>query len=257
MAKYTKSPKKTFKKKYSYKKKTIVSNNIKSYVHRAINRSQETKMVSISLPPTAFNSAISSFNETYAVIPALSIGPGQTGRIGESVEPQKIVIRGYINYRSNGNQGAQQIISRLFCFQDRAIKQYDLRPQLNMNLLDTGGVGNQFAGTLLNLCAPHNSDHHIFYADRKHTFSKAFGYTNNSGLTTAMTSMNDTLVHFFTITLTKKQLPKSFKYDGSDYPVNFCPFISLGYSFAQDDTPDAVNTQLMMAYTSTLYYKDA
>lgn len=238
-------------------KKRAVKTNLKLAIKSYIAKSQETKQCSISLPNTAFNSGISSFNELYAVIPALASGPGQTGRIGESVSPQKIVIRGYINYRANTQQSANEIIARLFCFQDKSVRSFDQRANVSVDLLDNGGSGSQFNGTLANMCSPHNNDQMTFFADKRHTFFKPFGFTNNGVLTTAITSMNASLVYFFTITLTKKHLPAVFKYDGSDYPTNFCPWIALGYASAQDDAPDTVNTQINMAYTSTLYYKDA
>lgn len=243
-------------KRRPYKKRQAKA-GLKQTIQRMISRTQETKTCSISLPTTAFNSGISAISELYAIVPALAQGAGQTGRIGETVCPQKIVVRGYINYRANTQQSANEIISRLFCFQDKSVRSYDLIANVNLKLLDNGGAGSNFTGTLANMCSPHNNDHFTFYADRKHTFLKPFGYSNNGVLTTAITSMNASLVYFFTITLTKKHLPAYFKYDGSDYPTNFCPFIALGYASAQDDAPDTVNTQINMSYTSTLYYKDA
>lgn len=243
-------------KRRPYKKRQAKA-GLKQTIQRMISKTQETKQCSISLPNTAFNSGISSFNELYAVIPALAQGAGQTGRIGESVSPQKIVIRGYINYRANTQQSANEIIARLFCFQDKSVRSYDQRANVSVDVLDNGGSGSQFTGTLANMCSPHNNDQMTFFADKRHTFFKPFGYTNNGVITTAITSMSSSLVYFFTITLTKKHLPAVLKYDGSDYPTNFCPWMCLGYASAQDDAPDTVNTQINMAYTSTLYYKDA
>lgn len=257
MAKMSKSiPKKTYKRK-TYKKKSIVSNTIKSYVNRTIGKNIETKQVMYSLPPTYFNSGISVGADICKVIPALVAGPGQTGRIGDTIMPQKIVVRGYINYGSNSYQGAQEIIARLFCFQDKSVKSWDLVSNISVNLLDSGGAGSLFTGTLINSVTPHNNDHFNWYKDSKHKFFKPFGYTNNTVLTTAIVSMNSSCIWEFSITLTKKHLPKYFKYDSSDYPTNFCPLIALGYCYALNDTPDTATTQLLMAYTSTLYYKDA
>lgn len=237
--------------------KRAVKANIKTAIKTYIAKSQETKTVSIQLPNTAFNSGIGSTSEYYALVPACAQGSGQTNRIGESIVPQKIVVRGYINFRANQIQSAQELIARLFCFQDKSIKAYANLTSVGTNLLDLGGAGTPFTGTLMNMCTPHNSDKFTFFADKKHTFLKPFGYTNNGVQTSAITSMNSSLVWFFNITLDKKHLPATFKYDGSDYPLNFCPLLALGYSYAQDDSPDTVSTQISMAYNSTLYYKDA
>lgn len=238
-------------------KKRAVKLNIKTAIKTYIAKSQETKTVSTTLSNTAFNSAIGTTSEYFVVCPAIVQGVGQTQRIGESVIPQKIVVRGYINFRANQIQSAQELIARLFCFQDKSIKSYDKVSSCSLNLLDTGGAGSTFTGTLLNMCAPHNNDKFTFFADRKHTFLKPFGYSNNGVVTSAMTSMNSSLVWFFNITLDKKHMPATLKFDGSDYPLNFCPLIALGYSYAQDDSPDTLSTQINMAYNTTLYFKDA
>lgn len=238
-------------------KKRGVKLALKQTIKSLLLKNQETKQVMYTLQPTYFNSGINSTGELYQLLPPVAQNVSQTGRIGESIMPQKIVVRGYINYGSNSYQGANEIISRLFCFQDKSVRSWDLRTNISLGILDTGGSGSQFTGTLINVVTPHNNDHFTFFKDAKHKFLKPYGYTNNTGVTTAITSMNSSLVWFFTVTLTKKQLPAVLKYDGSDYPVNFCPVMGLGYSYALNDSPDTLTTQLLMAYTSTLYYKDA
>lgn len=246
----------SFKKKKTVKK-NIVSVPVKQYVKRCISRNMETKQVTYTLSPTYFNSGISATSELYQLIPAVAVGPGQTGRTGESIFPQKIVVRGYIVYGGNSESSANELIARLFCFQDKSVKSWDLKTNIQLSVLDTGGQGQTFTGTLMNTIQPHNNDHFTFYKDSRHTFFKPYGLTNNNGVTTAITSFNRSLVWYFTITLTKKQLPQAFKYDGTDYPTNFCPVIGLGYAYAQNDSPDTVATKILMSYTSTLYYKDA
>lgn len=255
MAKY---PRKNTLKKSKVKRATsMVPKIYKAYVNRAIGKNIETKQVMYSLPPTYFNSGISSGPDFCKVIPAVVTGPGQTGRIGDTIMPEKIVVRGYVNYGSNSYQSAQELIARLFCFQDKSVKTWTLVDNVPAILLDSGGSGSLFTGSLINSVTPHNKDHYTFFKDVKHKFFKPYGYTNNSVVTTAIVSMSTSCIWEFTITLTKKHLPKYFKYDSSDYPINFCPIIALGYCYAQNDAPDTSSTQLLMSYTSTLYYKDA
>lgn len=241
-------------KKYAKKRKTSVP--IKRTIQRILANNIETKTVTYTLSPTDFNSGIGS-NEYYTILPPCPQGIGQTNRIGESIQPVKIVVNGYVNFRANSVQSAQEIIARMFCFQDKSVKSWDLRTNMDLGLLDTGGSGSTFDGTLLNTCVPHNNDQFKFYLDKRHTFLKSFGYTNNGVVTSAMTSMNSSLVWKFRLVLTKKDLPASLKYDGSSWPVNFNPVIALGYAYAQNDSPDTISTQLTMSYASTLYYKDA
>lgn len=230
---------------------------IKQTIQRILANNIETKSVTYTLTSTAFNSDIGA-NEYYQLIPAISQGTGQTNRIGESIQPQRIVVRGYVNFWANNYERAQEIIARLFCLQDKAVKSWDLKAQMSLNVLDTGGAGSTFTGSLLNVVTPHNNDRFKFFYDKKHHFLKSYGYTNSvGGASTSMTSMNNSLVWFFSFTLDKKDLPAHFKYDGSTYPINFAPAMALGYSYAQNDTPDVVNTQLLMSYSSTLYFKDA
>jgi len=254
MAKMSKNIPKVKRNPYR-KKRPTVSSNVKLYVNKTIDKKLETKQVMYTLTPTFFNSAVQSTSEFYQVIPPVSIGSGQTGRIGESIQPIKIVVRGYINYAADTNQTPNELITRLFCFQDKSVRSWDLKTSISTNLLDSGGSGSQYTGTLINNCTPHNKDHFTWFKDKRHVILKPYGYTNTA--LTAISSMHSSMVHYFTITLTQKDLPKSFKYDASDYPTNFCPVIALGYSYAQNNSPDVGATQVLMAYTSTLYYKDA
>lgn len=242
---------------YKRRARALVGKNVKAYVQRTLSRNIETKQVTYKLIPTYFNSAIGATTELFQLIPPISVGPGQTGRVGEETHPQKIVVSGYVNYAGNSESSANEIIARLFCFQDKSVKSWDLRSNISLSLLDTGGTGSTFTGALLDTVVPHNNDHFTFFKDSRHSFLKPYGLTNNNGATTAITSMNRSMVWFFKLTLTKKHLPHVFKYDGSDYPTNFCPVMGLGYAYAQNDSPDTLSTKVLMAYSSTLYYKDA
>jgi len=243
-------------KKYAKKGKTTAP--IKRTIQRILASNVETKQVSVTLPPTDFNSGINATSEYYTILPGIGEGSSQTQRIGGSISPQKIVVNGYVNFKANSIASAQELIARLFCFQEKAVKSYSNLTSSSLNLLDSGGAGAQFTGTLLDTLTPHNNDRFHFFFDKRHTYLKSYGITNSiGGSTTSMTSMNSSLVWPFRIVLTKKHLPASLKYDGANWPVNFNPLIALGYSYAQNDSPDTVSTQLTMSYTTTLYYKDA
>ena len=219
---------------------------IKRAIQRILANNIETKTSTYTLSPTTFNSGIGA-GEYYTILPPIAQGTSQSQRVGEKIQPQKIVINGYVNFRANAVQSAQELIARLFCLQDKSIKSWYKRTNMSTNLLDTGGTGSTFDGTLLNTCVPHNNDQFKFFLDKKHTFLKSFGFTNNGVITSAMTSMNSSLVWNFRLTLTKKHLPAHLTYEGSQHPNNFNPVMALGYAYAQNDSPDTLSTQLEMA----------
>jgi len=255
----SKSAKKTDTKKT---KKPKTSNELvtKSMLYKVLNKTIETKFASVQYTYTTFNSAISNIADFLAILPAVQAGTGQNQRIGNSIHPVKLEIRGYITVDSNTLWiTAQEILCRLMCFQQKDLRSFADLASGNFNLLNVGGGSGQYDGSLLRQCMPHNNDAYTFYKDLKHTFFKPYGLLNSS--ITPVSSMNSSLVLPFHIVLTPKHMPSVFKYDsnvtGANYPDNFCPFLALGYCFGNNQTPDVTNTQLGMSYVSTLYYKDA
>jgi len=238
----------------------------KTQLYRAIRRNIETKIVSTQYGLTSFNSSIGATTDLIKCLPDIIQGSGQNNRIGHEIRPLKLVIRGYVAFNTDSvggstYQDAVQLGGRLFCFQDKANRCYT-QAIVNYNLLDAGGTSAQFAGTAMNFVVPHNSDQFMFFADKRMRIQKPFGWTNNvsPSSTNAITSMNPSLFHPFTITFTQKQLPAVFKYDetmSSSFPVNFAPYIALGYADLLNKSPDVSTVRLNMEFCSTLYYEDA
>lgn len=244
--------------KRPYKSKASTS-LIKYEVNKIINRKIQTKKVTHALAFLAFNSGITSASEFYPLVPILSPGVGDNQRIGDSIEPVKIVVKGYITFLANSIVSAEELISRMFIFQDKSVKSHNNVGQMNLKLIDSGAAPTIFNGSIYDTIYPHNTEHFSWYMDKRRSHMKPYGYTNSVS-TTQITSMNKTLVQFFSFTFTKKHLPAKLYYDSADllaYPTNFNPVIALGYAYAQNNTPDVAETKLGMTYTSTLYYKDA
>jgi len=247
-------------KKTPYKRRIRKSNVTLQKVKRMISRSQETKMASNEYGYTLFNSAISSSSDLISVLPAITRGTDENYRIGTTIRPIKMVIRGYINYNTyaNTNVNASEILTRMFLVQDKAVKCYTDKSNFSLDLLDKGGLPEQFTGTALNYLLPHNNQRHKFLADKKHVILKPYGFFGTS--TTPMASVHTSMFRPFTITLTRKQLPASLIYDENEsvsHPINFAPYLALGYADAFNGTPDTTATQLGISFVSTLYYKDA
>lgn len=256
------------RKAYRPRKKVAKKSNAlitKAQLYRAIHRNIETKCVSNQYTITGFNSGISTAGDLINCFPTLPLGTTQINRIGDEIRPVKMVIKGYVVYRADslaGNQDAKMLGARLFCFQDKSKRSFASTTVSNYNLLDTGGTSASYTGTPMNYVSPHNSDSFTFFADKRMKIFKPWGYVSNSTITqaNAIASISPNMFHPFTITLTKKHLPAVLKYDStisSDYPVNFAPYLALGYSDLLNYTPDVLGSQLAMEFCSTLYYEDA
>jgi len=248
-------------KKTPYKRRVARSNLTIQKVKRMIKSSQETKFVTTEYGFTTFNSAISSVADIIAVLPALPRGNEDNRRIGSTVRPVKMVIRGYVVYNNyvDVNFQPREILTRRFLFQDKAVKCYTDGASVSLDLLDKGGLAEQFSGTQLSYLLPHNTHRHTFFKDQRHVIMKPFGYMNNPGAD-AMTSVDKSMFKPFTITLTQKQLPAVLHWDENEsvnYPINFAPYLALGYADAFGAAADTTTTQIGMSFVSTLYYKDA
>lgn len=247
------------------KARKVINRAVKSYVNRRIARTQETKIVSTQYAPTLFNSGISSIGDLVTVLPPVTLGTGQNNRIGNSIRPIKLVIRGYVSYYTSSSTlaDARMLGARLMCWQDKSNRSYGNSSITNYQLINYGGTSQTFDGTVSRWLAPHNTDQMQWFCDKKMRIMKPFGYTNVGGTasaTNAMTSMDHSLFHPFTITISAKHLPAVLKYDAtesSNFPVNFAPYLALGYCDLLGAAADTVSTQLQLAFDATLYYKDA
>lgn len=260
--KYARRP---LRKRRIFRKKTPrVSGRIKSYVNRCIRRNEETKFSSNQYGLTAFNSGISASSDLITVLPQIVVGTGQNNRIGNKIRPIRLEITGYVMYYAPaiaGNQDAVMLGARLFMFQDKTSRSYSNNIS-NYQLLNLGGSSNNFTGSALNWVSPHNNEQFKFFCDKKMVIQKPFGYTNNTtpSSTNAITGMDKSMFHPFKIVLTQKDLPAVFQYDQTDdlaYPVNFSPYMALGYCDLTNVSPDTTSTKIVMEFNATLYYKDA
>ena len=233
-------------------------------VKSIVARNLETKIAVNSYGLTNFNSAITGAGDYIAVLPQVFAGSTQNGRIGGSINPIKLVIRGYMVYKTDAIASARMIGTRMFCFSDRAVSCYPtaISAGPNFQLLDNGGAPVNYTGSAINYCTPHNVDLFKWYADKKHTMQKPYGLTNTLSptATTDITGMDRSLYKPFTITIPASKMPSTLKYDevlSTGYPVNFAPYLAVGYSDLLGYTADTVVTQIGMEFVATLYYKDA
>lgn len=247
-------------KKRAVKKRTPLAKLVKQIVMKQ----EETKFTTTTYSFTNFNSAINAVGDNIPVLPPLLNGTSQSGRIGSAVKPLKLVIRGYIAYKTDAYQGARMLGTRLFCYSDKSVSSYTVATSAgpNYRLLDVGGTTSNFTGSAMDYILPHNTDAFRWYADKKHTIMKPFGLTNTLSPTATgdITSMDKTMFRPFTIVIKGSKLPANLIYDDSlstNQPVNFAPYLAVGYCDLLNYLPDTATTQIGMEWTSTLYYKDA
>lgn len=236
----------------------------KSQLYRAIRRNVETKVASTTYGWTLFNSTISATADRVAFLPSIGQGTAQNQRVGNAIKPLKLVLRGYVAYNTNASSAfsdARLLGGRLFVYQDKIVRNYNNAID-NFQLLNIGGTSGTYDGTVLNYLSPHNNEMFQWFADKRMKFLKPFGQTSNGApsATNAITGMDNSLFHPFTITLTGKHLPSVLKYDqteSTNNPVNFAPYLSLGYCDLLNNSADVLLTQLGMSFVATLYYEDA
>jgi len=256
-------------KRAPYKKRATKSNAkgkqlvTKNQLYRAIRRNVETKRHSVVSGVVAYNSSIIVAGDFTRVLPLITSGVGQNQRIGAKIKPLSLTIRGHIAYNTNINsnidQAARMIVGRMFIVSQKSARCYDV-PLSNFKLLDTGNGGSEFIGVASQTYYPLNTDEFVFHAHKKFVCQKPFGATNLVSPTAAnsITSFNSSMFRPFLIKLTQKQLPAILQYDDStSNPINFAPYIALGYADVFGAAADSLTQQLTMNYTATLEYEDA
>jgi len=254
---------KLIKRKRLVKRRRIrkrTSKGLKRTIRRIVRSQQETKYKSVQYDLASFNGTISGSADLINPLPQLEKGTGNNERIGNVIQPTKIVVRGYITYY-NADLGttavgtdADMLGLRLFAFRDKATNSA-ANAIYNYNLLDAGGDSKAFEGKAIDWCLPHNRKQFHFYADRRMRMLKPYGAVGDGD--TAMQAVHNSMFRPFKIVI---KPPKKLMYDNVDsqvWPVNFSPRMALGYCHLNNATPDSATTRIAMTFVSTLYYKDA
>lgn len=262
-------PRRPMKKRAYRKKTTTVSKPMKQAIVRAIKQAapQEVKFTTIwngssSTPDVygvPFNAAIGT-GTNYAILPTIAQGDGVGQRIGNKINPKRLVVNVWVNPRNFGSSA--DFVARIFCLESKNFKSaLDINTVSMSQLLDYGQTQGSFDGYPLQLTAGVDRTQFKVYSDKLIKMNKAQGVgptlTNlYDGVVVAPTQ--NTLHHYrFTI-----KCPKVLEYDGAlaTSPVGFAPFLNAGYAIlAQDapDTPDITNLRLQVAWSATLYFTDA
>ncbi|ALE29637.1 coat protein [Lake Sarah-associated circular virus-16] len=234
----------------------------KAMLYKAINRNTEVKKATgaynFSSQAATLTSLASNF---FNPLPAVPVGTGNNQRIGDKIRPTKLVIRGFVSLLGDTDANSRCIAARLFCGVDKSIMSNTDFASININILDNGGTSVQYLGNLVSQCSLRNTQMYRWFADKKFNLAKPTGTYQNSAIGggVAATPRAQDLYREFVITIGQKHLPANLFFDSTEnavYPVNFAPFIALGYC---DPMTSGVATNLLvgMTYTSVLHYTDA
>lgn len=213
-----------------------------------------------------FNSGIDSTSDIQPIIPAMGQGVDTFQRVGEVITAKRLNIKGYIKLDINDVSDSTKlphVAVRMMILSMKNRPSYD---QVTASaaplatLLKKGGTTAGFTGLLSDLHAPINRDVFTVHHDKK--FYLRQDYLNGIGASIPSQYVSSDVsktVKFFNLNVRCKN--KTLRYDEDvatdSYPVNFSPFLVLGYCYLDGSSPDVLDTKVGLSYDSTLTYEDA
>lgn len=251
------------------KKSAKVSKPLKQAIVKAIKAAapQETKFTTIwngssSTPDVygiPFNASIGT-GTNYAILPTIAQGAGVGQRLGNKINPKRLVVNVWVNPRNF--QSSADFVARVFCLESKNLKSALQINSVDMTtLLDYGQAQGAFDGYPLQLTAGVDRSQFKVYSDKLIKMNKAQGVgpTLTNLYNGDVVAPTTNTIHHYRFTI---KCPKVLEYDGAlaTSPVGFAPFLNAGYAIlAQDspDVPDLTLLRLQVAWSSTLYFTDA
>lgn len=222
-------------------------------VKRMLGKTMETKFVTRNLETNVSHNSQISAPDMLPIVPTMAQGTDDYQRVGDTIRPTKLNIRGIISMDRTFISSNQVLLVRVLILEPRDAKTYAVSvpqyPNYALNLLkpnlQTGTPTLPFVGNTVELDYKPNLE--LF----KVLYDKVFKIAP----TADGVEQNPNSVIRWSKNL---KLPKVLNYtDGSNLPVNYNPFFCLGYVYADGTGPDVVNTKIITQTDATLYYKDA
>lgn len=258
-------------KKRPVSKKTVVQrakkSNLKKFVKKVVSEMAETKeaYTTTGNTPILFNSGIDSTADIQPIIPAMGQGDDSNQRTGQSITAQKLNIRGHIRLNINDVADSTKLPNvavRLMVLSMKNKPSYgDVTASAAplATLLRKGGTTGNFTGVLSDLYAPINTDVFTKHYDKVYYLSQSFLNGIGPSIPSQYVAQDvSKTVRFFNINVKCKN--KVLKYDedisSDSWPVNFSPFLVLGYSYLDGSAPDTVSTNVGLIYDSMLQFED-
>lgn len=224
-------------------------------VAKQVVRSQaETKFATAVVENSvAHNSAIGA-GDLLPILPRIPQGTDDWQRVGDTIRPTKLTIRGTVGLDRNYLLDNKIILVRIVVLSSKATKNRvsttslfgTYSGELLHPNLDSGTQVKAFNGDLNDIHYPVNSDLFIVHYDKVHRISliKDGSVEENP---TGMFRWKKSI-----------KLPAKLTYDVSQLdPNNFCPFYGIGYAYTDGTNPDTVATRIIANTDCTLFYKDS
>ena len=240
-------------------------NTVKAIVKRAIGRVAENKFCG-NETTQAFNYRISSASECYPILPTIGQGTDDYQRVGDSITPKYLTVKGAIQWDSTFLSGAGGSLPEFVpptTIRVMILSQKNIKTQAQLSsadvahlLKDNIGIGNAraYSGLSWDNMAPINKDLFKVHMDRKFKMQwQTQSPTTGSSVWSFQTGNN--LTRTFSIRI---KCPARLTFDDTNgnSPNNFCPFICLGAVADDGSSPFIVDTPIRMKYQSVLYYED-
>lgn len=228
-------------------------------VKRMIGRRIENKMCSHApfSAGTSFNSTITS-GDVYPVLPHVQAGNEDCNRLGSSIQPKGLYVKGELGLNGNTQANNKPIVARVMILSQR-----NIRSESEIALFDWGSLlksNDDVAAVSSSI--PYNSFDSNIYPVNKDSFT--VHYDKKFYLTPVASEGSSQEVRagqhkFFSC---KIKCPKNLIWDDSAkvnslFCTNFCPFIVIGYQYADDQGGDTVMTRVIANCRSFLYFEDA
>lgn len=243
----------------------VVPPNLRRYVQKAIKKTQEKKSVTLDTQIVAFNSAITSQGDVIPLVPPIAQGYGDGDRIGDQVKGVSIDLNGHIEAAIGTNKyllsGECRLAVRVFVLENKGVSNSSYLQgdytAITQNLLKKGNQVGPFAGDVQSLYLPVNQEVCKVHYDKVHLITVPF---QRNAATLNVTPVNTSVDLSKSIKMLKIKIPCNkmlqFNNSNSNVPVNFAPYLMIGYAFLDGTVPDVLTTSMQAQFIATLNYTD-
>lgn len=222
-------------------------------VKKLISKMVETKFITRNLETNVSHNSQISAPDMLPIVPTVNQGDDDFERVGDTIRPTKLNIRGIISMDRTNVSSNQVLLVRVLVLEPRNAKTYAVSvpqyPTYALGLLKpnltTGTTTIPFVGNTVDLQYKPNPDLFRVLYDKVFKIAPTADGVEQNPSSIIRWSKN-------------LKIPSKFDYvDGTNLPVNYNPFYCLGYVYADGTGPDVVATKIITQTDATLYYKDA
>jgi len=241
--------------------------NFKKFVKKVVSEMAETKEAYTTSgdTPIWFNSGINATGDITPIVPAIGQGVDTNQRIGQKITAQRLNVKGHIRLNLNDVSDSTKlpnVVVRMMIVSMKNKPSYgDVTASAAplSTLLRKGGTTTAFTGVLSDVYAPINTDVFTIHHDKKFYLNQT--YINAIGPSVPSQYLAQDIsktIKFFNLNVKCKN--KVLKYDedisSDSWPVNWSPFLILGYAYLDGSAPDTISTNVQLMYDSTFQFED-